>query len=331
MSFFHTNAVSAQRQQILSRVSSLRFEPTTNDSDNAPPPQETANRGNNILFSPLRYKPTLNHSSYHATARANDNVKSSSSSTEAERLTPTTVSIEGVTQKLSSTHLHRKTTPHSFPEPGEFLGKLGARTPAKVTVGKENNLSNLTKHSMVHNFHRDTKKRRFSNASGGWISSYRSTPISKRLFRGSAVGKSTTKERQSLGGIYDYQLDRLAMKTCDRYKLSPTKNGVEEASDVLNENEERLCEIPFFSPIQCNPSIGLQNEQKHDECNDDDDTLLTPVEIDFDENSYHDLFAVRNVKMTDDMEESSNVDSDNAVFDDDEAPFAAFARQYFKD
>jgi predicted RNase H-related nuclease YkuK (DUF458 family) len=54
---------------------------------------------------------------------------------------------------------------------------------------------------------------------------------------------------------------------------------------------------------------------------------MTPVEIDFDEGSYHDLFS-ESIKKTEEND-SLYVGDDSDVFDDDETPFAALARDYF--
>lgn len=277
-------------------------------------------------------------------------------------------SVEGVTQKLSSTYLESKTS-ISFPKPGIFdlhraaalrfrssnhlterdikwteymIGKLGAHTP-KVSADptfKENNSLNSTKqtkHPMASSVDdtasilHDKKKRRTNllSASDGWMkfNMCSTTPSTKSSCYRSPSTRSTTvslrKEQQrSLGDIYDYQLDRLAMKPCDRDRHFPR-------SLSCGEDDERSEDV-FFSPIRYDLSTNQDKEQSEDEDestikHDTDNQLLTPDEINFDDVCQENLSC----KEAYDNEDTMDKASDDIV-NDEENPFAAFARDYLK-
>ena len=335
----YTNAASAQRQLILSRVSSLRFEPS---NDKTSPSNQKASTASRNLFSPLQRR---------ADSSANIPVKDgtqsvSTMSDKSEQMTPT--SIEGVTAKMTSTHLYpAKTTntPTTFPEPGKFIGRLGTRTPAKITIDrrcKETIFS--AKHSLdcsdISAILQEKKKRRTGifNVSDGWVLFSCSTPDKENNIRSlssntrhsySTAKRTSRKEKQgSLGDVYDFQLNRLAMKPCDRDKYSPSNEAKEDEDDKSSRSD-----LYFFSPIKCNLKDDQNEEQVDEEFANsnrvDDEALLTPTEINFDDDDQDILSMKRKTANEEDTEKVSFVDDNDGIFDDEEAPFAAFARDYF--
>jgi hypothetical protein len=316
----HAGAASAQRQQILSRVSSLSFDSTYHPSP-----------ASKKVFSPRQYKPTSKRTTIPDSART----------TNREHPDEAVNTVEGVTQKLSSTHLRHAETvksPAAFPQPGDFIGKLGAKV--VTSNSKENasmNPNTLTsggKHSLDGTTHRDQKKRRMNlfNISDGWMLFTCTTPNDKTVIRplsSRATSAKTKKEHKgSLGNIYDYQLDRLSMKPSERDKYSPMNH-------TQDEQDAESGEIAFFSPIKCR----LDGEQSHEDDAEDeefndgtmdgDDTLLTPVEINFDEDSQVNFVGLHTAEV--EIDAYSRVNDRDLVFDDDEAPIAALARNYFNE
>lgn len=317
----YNGAASAQRKQILSRVSSLRFDSTYNPS---PASKE--------LFSPLQYKPTSKRTTIPNSARTTHKAEHP---VEAEN-TPTTV--EGVTQKLSSTHLrirHAETvkTPAAFPQPGDFIGKLGTKvtinSKENARMNQQNTRISSGKHSLDGTSHREQKKRRMNlfNISDGWMLFSCSTPNTKNAVRPlssrATAAKTKSEQKGSLGDIYDYQLDRLSMKPSERDKYSPMNNAQSQQEDERNE-------IAFFSPIKCPldeeqiEKDSVEDDKVNDETMDEDDTLLTPVEINFDDDSQDGFAGLHTAE--DENDASSGVHDHDLVFDDDDAPIAAWAR-----
>ena len=333
----NTNAASAQRELIRSRVSSLRFESPNN---NTSPSHQKTPTASGILFSPL----------HRAKSLSTDTIKHETQlMSTAERVTPT--SIEVVTQKMTSTHLYPKkpttNNPTTFPEPGKFIGKLGTRTPAKITIErrcKERNhkTSFSAKHSLdcsdISATVKESKKRRTGifNRSDGWVllssstldksNTIRSVSTKTRNSYSTATRKSSAKTQGSLGDVYDFQLNRLAMKPCDRYQYSPSNETKDDEDD--KNSRSYFC---FFSPIRCHPKDERNEEPSGNRFVDlsslgDNETLLTPMEINFD-NFYQEEKRMNK----EEIEEVSIVNDNDGIFNDEEAPFAAFAREYFKD
>lgn len=162
-----------------------------------------------------------------------------------------------------------------------------------------------------------------------------STPNTRNTIRpltGRTTVKTLRKEQKgALGDIYDYQLDRLTMKPSERDKYSPMNHTQDD------KQEEDSGEVTFFSPIKCGLVETEQSKEettndKHeqDDTMDEEDTLLlTPVEINFDDD-HQDLYLGHKTFENDNMGESTATGNDE-VFDDEEAPFAALARDYFND
>ena len=270
----YASATSAQRQQILSRVSSFKFD-SSYAASSSPPPTAAA-----TLFSPLPYKP-----SFKQTAK-----KRHKQSAGTERQTPST-SLEGMTQTFSMTHLRPK-TPLSYRQPGECIGRLGTRRSLEETVP------------------RDKKKRQkmqHGSTPPPWIKQNH-----RRLISGKSSSMRNDPTTTSLGDIYDYQLNRLAMKSTDRPRSPVNDNNLRtKGKDTDNLTEM----IPFFTPIRCH---SFKETKKNDDSNDhpyDDNILLTPVEINFDEDFHHDrVCTTETIPATKE--------------DEDKAPLAAFAREF---
>eukprot|EP00956_Cyclotella_meneghiniana_P008521 scaffold11537_cov73-Cyclotella_meneghiniana.AAC.7 len=312
-------------------------------------------------FSPLHHKPQTSRVNQPTNVSSENRARSTASQM-------TKKSVEGVTQKLSSTYLESKTS-ISFPKPGEFdihraaalrftssnhsierdinrteymIGKLGAHTSkvAPYSTFQENNPSNSTKpikHSMASSVEgevsilRDKKKRRtnlFSTADE-WMkfNACVTTPNASSSRYRSQSTRSTTmtsrKEKQgSLGDIYDYQLDRLAMKPRDRHRHYFPRSLSSEDDESLREDEDL-----FFSPIRYDRLMNQDKEQTNEKSTikNDSDKLLTPVEINFDD-VCEEIFSSKKTSGDEDMDEAFD-----DGFNDEENPFAAFARDYLKD